>query len=94
MLGGSLAAIAREKAGILKAGVPVVLGPIAARGAREILGIADETGATVIFAESEAGHPLDGPLGLDGAHQRDNAASPSPSPGSSTSTIRHRPGPS
>jgi len=74
-LGDSIASVAREKAGILKPGVPVVLGPIEGEALEEIKGVAHKTGTTLIFAEREAGNPLlDGPLGLDGAHQRDNAA--------------------
>ena len=74
-LGSSLASIAREKAGILKPGVPVVLGPIEGEALAEITGAANETGATLVFAERELDHPLLAePMGLDGPHQRDNAA--------------------
>lgn len=75
ILGDSLAGIAREKAGILKAGVPVVLGPLVDEAKTAILDVASKVGAPVVWAEDEVGNPLlDGPRGLAGAHQRDNAA--------------------
>jgi len=74
-LGDSIASIAREKAGILKPGVPVVLGPLQDEARTEIIDIAHKARTQVIFAENEAENPLlDGSMGLDGPHQRDNAA--------------------
>lgn len=71
-LGDTLAAIAREKASIGKAGVPMVLGsglpPPALEAARERL---DEIGARIVHAEAL---PQDVALALEGEHQRRNAA--------------------
>jgi len=70
-LGNTLAAIAREKAGILKPGTPVVIAKLAPE-ARDVVGRrALELGIPCIEA-----HPVpeDWPLGLRGAHQRENAA--------------------
>jgi dihydrofolate synthase/folylpolyglutamate synthase len=71
LLGGTIAEIAREKAGIIKPGVPVVTGPL-------------PDGAGAVVAEIATGReaPLlkvteaveDQTLGLKGAHQRMNAA--------------------
>jgi dihydrofolate synthase/folylpolyglutamate synthase len=49
-LGDTLAAIAREKAGIIKPGVPVVLGPMPLEALDVIAGIARSRGASVINA--------------------------------------------
>lgn len=74
-LGDSLEGIAREKAGILKPSVPVVLGPLEAEARDAILEVAQTVRAPVVFADTKARSPLlDGALGLSGAHQRDNAA--------------------
>lgn len=63
VLGDSLEAIAAEKAGIIKPGVPVVLGPTAA--AREsILRAAEEAGSEVTVVEADE----------DGDFDRENAA--------------------
>jgi len=71
-LGGTLGEIAREKAGIIKPGVPVVVGPVPREAAAVIDAIAAERGAGVIRA---AAADVDGfSIGLAGAHQRANAA--------------------
>jgi len=71
-LGGTLGEIAREKAGIIKPGVPVVVGPMPSEAAAVIDAIAAERGAGVIRA---AAADVDGfSIGLAGAHQRANAA--------------------
>lgn len=76
-LGSTLAAIAGEKAGIIKPGIPVVCGPMAP----DALGVIDATcrerGATLIRAwtDPRLAREIDAlPLALRGAHQRTNAA--------------------
>jgi dihydrofolate synthase/folylpolyglutamate synthase len=72
LLGGTLEAIAREKAGIAKPGVPLYLGPLPPEAEREIARIAAQVGAPV----SRLGSDLAAPSApaLAGAHQRWNAA--------------------
>jgi dihydrofolate synthase/folylpolyglutamate synthase len=71
-LGTTLGEIAIEKAGIIKAGVPVVVGPMAPAAAAAISEVAARRGATVIGATPA---DVDGmTLGLAGEHQRANAA--------------------
>jgi dihydrofolate synthase/folylpolyglutamate synthase len=71
-LGTTLRQIAVEKAGIIKPGVPVVVGPMAVEAADAIADVAARRGATVIRAIPD---DVDGmTLGLAGAHQRANAA--------------------
>ena len=66
-LGDTLEAIAGEKAGIAKAGVPLVLGPID-RGPRDVIArIAGDAGAPIVDARPI---PDDAEVGLAGAHQR------------------------
>ena len=70
-LGSTLAEIAFEKAGIIKAGVPVVVGPVDPESLSVIARVANERGATLIRAT-----PADAAaftLGLHGDHQRANA---------------------
>ena len=70
-LGHTLAAIAREKAGIVKPGVPLVLGPLDPEAADAIAAIAAERGAEIVRAS-----PADADgfvVGLPGIHQRANA---------------------
>jgi dihydrofolate synthase/folylpolyglutamate synthase len=71
MLGETIPEIAREKAGIIKPGAPVVCGPLPAEAAVIIAETATERGARLITL-SEPG--LEKPVGLKGAHQRVNAA--------------------
>jgi len=70
-LGNSLREIAIEKAGIVKPGVPVVVGPLDAEAARAIEDIANARGAEIVRAAASdaAGFTV----GLAGAHQRVNA---------------------
>lgn len=72
-LGGTLEAIAFEKGGIIKPGVPVVVGAMPAGPAEVIRQIAAEQSAPMIEARAEH---LDSSLrlGLLGTHQRENAA--------------------
>jgi dihydrofolate synthase/folylpolyglutamate synthase len=71
-LGSTLAAIAREKAGIIKPQVPVVAGPLDPEADAVITAIARENGAPLVRAT-----PADvatRAIGLPGEHQRANAA--------------------
>ena len=71
-LGTTLREIALEKAGIIKPGVPVVVGPLAPEAAAAIDEVAASRGAAVIRAGAR---DCDGmAIGLAGAHQRSNAA--------------------
>ena len=72
-LGDTLRAIAREKAGILKPNIPCFLGHLPAEADREIAAIASQIGAPLARLGRDFQAPV-GPLGLDGPHQRDNAA--------------------
>ena len=70
-LGHSLAAIAREKAGIVKPGVPLVVGPLEPEAEGAIAAIAAARGAPIVHAS-----PADADgfaVGLPGIHQRANA---------------------
>src|SRR6185503_1271357 len=71
-LGATLREIAIEKAGIVKAGVPLVVGPLEAEAMDAIERIAGERGAGIVHAtpSDAAGFSL----GLRGAHQASNAA--------------------
>lgn len=69
-LGSTLAAIAREKAGIMKPGVPVVSAPQADEVRDVLRDCAGENGSPLCFVDSPCGLPL----GLAGGHQRWNAA--------------------
>jgi dihydrofolate synthase / folylpolyglutamate synthase len=71
-LGTTLREIALEKAGIVKPGVPVVIGPLEPEAEAAIDGVAASRHARVIRATADdcAGMTI----GLAGAHQRSNAA--------------------
>jgi dihydrofolate synthase/folylpolyglutamate synthase len=74
-LGTTLAAIAAQKAGIIKPGVPVVAGLMPAEALGVIEEVARDRGAELILAGAEP--PAEYrrvPLALPGAHQRHNAA--------------------
>jgi len=71
LLGGTLGEIAREKAGIIKRGVPVVTGPLPEEAGGVVAAIAAERGATWIQVTEPVGGYA---VGLKGAHQRVNAA--------------------
>ena len=69
-LGSTLASIAWEKAGILRAGRAAVVGPMLPQAARAIAREAARVGARLV----DAGHGrYAGPLALEGEHQRRNA---------------------
>ncbi len=76
-LGNTLVAIASEKSGIIKPGVPVVSG-VTQRGPQSVIAVkADEVGALLTQLNfQEAPHPAlrDLALSLRGDHQRANAA--------------------
>ena len=71
-LGESLTEIAREKAGIAKPGVPFVIGETNPSEAADLTRAAAEVGAEVRRVPPDAVY--DGPLSLEGRHQRRNAA--------------------
>ncbi len=72
MLGDTVCAVAREKAGILKPGVPCFSVPQPSKVREVIQSEADRVGAPVTFLREEAAAPL--PLLLPGRHQHTNAA--------------------
>ncbi len=85
ILGPSLGKIAEQKAGIIKAGIPVVLGPLDAQSRDIITQIAFEKSAPVLASNQDfhwigqrftnADVTLDQlELNLEGAHQKENAA--------------------
>ncbi len=69
-LGTTLEAIAGEKAGIIKPGIPVVIGEAGSVG-HVFEAQARRSGSKLVFAESTPEPST--PLGLEGAHQRKNA---------------------
>ena len=90
LLGHTLTAIAREKAGVIKPGIPVVIGPLATEAELAIAEVCRERGATLVRAYDRATvSSADAitadvatpdlrltavPLALRGRHQLDNAA--------------------
>ena len=71
-LGNTLREIAIEKAGIIKPGVPVVLGPLEPEASEAIEEVAASRGAEIVRARPA---DCDGMIiGLAGTHQRANAA--------------------
>jgi dihydrofolate synthase/folylpolyglutamate synthase len=73
-LGTTIEAIAAEKAGIIKHEVPVVIGRLQAAAEAVIADVARKADAPLIRALERAAIPDGTHLGLEGAHQRDNAA--------------------
>jgi dihydrofolate synthase/folylpolyglutamate synthase len=73
VLGGTLAEIAREKAGIARPGVPLFLGPLPAEADAEVARVAAAVGAPVRRLGADLPPPAT-PLALAGEHQRVNAA--------------------
>ena len=69
-LGDDLASIAKEKAGIMRPGVPCIVGPQEPAAESAILASAGAIGAPVVRALPSSHEPL----ALDGAHQRENYA--------------------
>ena len=90
LLGHTLDAIAREKAGVIKPGIPVVIGPLPTEAELAIAEVCRERGATLLRAHDRATvSSADAitadvatpdlqltavPLALRGRHQLDNAA--------------------
>lgn len=72
-LGSTVEAIAREKAGIIKPGVPVVIGSLPPDAETVIRSVAGGLKAPVIRAGDVAALPPDTRPALAGRHQRDNA---------------------
>ncbi|HXT99995.1 MAG TPA: cyanophycin synthetase [Polyangia bacterium] len=72
-LGDTLAAIAREKAGILKAGVSCFLGRLPREADDEIARVAESAGA-LLFRYGQDFGPTPFSPALAGAHQKENAA--------------------
>ena len=75
-LGRTLAAIAYEKAGIAKRGVPLVVGRVPAEAADKIRQVASDAGAAVVDAHATTTDRVYPPmkLALPGRHQLENAA--------------------
>jgi dihydrofolate synthase/folylpolyglutamate synthase len=71
-LGSTLREIAFEKAGIIKRGVPVVVGPLEPEAAAAIDQVARERGAEIVVASATDCEGAT--VGLAGEHQRANAA--------------------
>jgi dihydrofolate synthase / folylpolyglutamate synthase len=71
LLGNTLEAIAREKAGIIKPGVPVVVGEADEAVAAIFEERARNVGAPIHFVDHDAASPLE--LDLPGPHQQRNA---------------------
>jgi dihydrofolate synthase/folylpolyglutamate synthase len=70
LLGETIPEIAREKAGIIKPGAPVVCGPVPAEAAAVIAEVAAERGSQLIQVSEPAPERR---AGLKGAHQQLNA---------------------
>lgn len=73
VLGPTIAAIAADKAGALRPGVPAVTAPQPADAMDELRTAADACGATLHEADDLARLPAKAELGLTGPHQRTNA---------------------
>ena len=71
-LGGTLGEIAREKAGILREGIPVIIAPQDPEVSEVLAVTARAIGASCKWVNAPI--PADLPLGLAGSHQRWNAA--------------------
>jgi dihydrofolate synthase/folylpolyglutamate synthase len=72
-LGTTLAEIAFEKAGIIKTGVPVVVGPVPPE-AMEVIGQAATRQRAPVFTAAPDARGTAVPLALPGVHQQNNAA--------------------
>ena len=72
-LGNSLAEIAFEKAGIIKPGIPVVVGDVAPEAFTVIESVARERGAELVRSDADARDYGPIRLGLRGEHQKANA---------------------
>jgi len=72
-LGDTVPAIAREKAGILKPGVPCFIGRLPQEADEEVERAAEAVGAPIFRLGQDFARPVF-PVALPGAHQIDNAA--------------------
>jgi dihydrofolate synthase/folylpolyglutamate synthase len=68
-LGNTIAAIATEKAGIIKTNTPVVLGPMKDEAKKVFVGMAQEQNSEITFAEHLPSIP---PTSLGGDYQKEN----------------------
>ena len=74
-LGATIASIAREKAGIIKPGIPVVCGAVPPAAEEVIRAVCDRVGADLTVVSGDLPEEFaDVDLALRGAHQRANAA--------------------
>lgn len=76
-LGPTIASIAAEKAGVIKAGIPVVCGPVPPEALEVIAAACARQGATLIRTDTDralAGRVASMPIALAGDHQKANAA--------------------
>jgi dihydrofolate synthase/folylpolyglutamate synthase len=73
ILGTAIEAIALEKAGIAKPGIPLVLGPVSGAAAAVIEAYAAQTGAPVVYAHDVVESDEVPPLPVLGTFQRTNA---------------------
>jgi dihydrofolate synthase/folylpolyglutamate synthase len=75
ILGDTIEKVAREKAGIIKSGAPVVLGQVADSAEKVIRSICQERGSSLVTVEERFGLDLDNypETNLEGDHQRINA---------------------
>ncbi len=71
-LGESLAQITREKAGIFRPGIPVVIAPQSEEVGMTLASVATELGVPCLWVTEILGDDVE--LGLAGSHQRANAA--------------------
>jgi dihydrofolate synthase / folylpolyglutamate synthase len=76
-LGGTLASIAAEKAGVIKPGIPVVCGPLPPDALAVVAAACAAQGATLVRTDTDrslAARVAAMPISLAGHHQRANAA--------------------
>ena len=71
-LGGTLSAIAREKAGIFRLGIPAVVAPQEPEAGEALVAVAEDQGVPLITVREPLAPEVS--LGLCGSHQRMNAA--------------------
>lgn len=72
LLGGTLASIAGEKAGIIKPGVPVIIGPLPPDAEDVVVAVAAGRGARIVRAAGSSHRLANLRPALAGFHQRDN----------------------
>jgi len=72
LLGGTLASIAGDKAGIIKPGVPVILGPLPPDAEEVVVAVAAARGARIVRAAGASRRLAHLRPALAGRHQREN----------------------